>query len=135
MYTYIQQKLGESNWFLMENMCKFQILSITHKTIILRKPNYLNKLLNEELMRNIRLQYYNLFSVPKIHLMRIRIRSFGWAAPNIWNSLPKSLRRIRRHHQFRKIFKIYFEVTTFFVERLIYLLFISIIIFSTLVRF
>ena len=31
----------------MDNMCKFKILSKTHKTIILRKPIYLNKLLNE----------------------------------------------------------------------------------------
>ena len=34
-------------------MCTFKILSITHKIIILRKPKYLNKLLNEELMRNM----------------------------------------------------------------------------------
>ena len=72
----------------MDNMCKFKILSITHTTIILRKPIYLNKLLNELLMRNTRLQYSNLFLVPKIHLMRIKKRSFGWAAPYMWNSLP-----------------------------------------------
>ena len=47
-------------------MCKFKILSITYKTIILRKPIYLNKLLNEELMRNTRLKYSNLFLVPNI---------------------------------------------------------------------
>ena len=81
----------------MDNMCKFKILNITHKTIILRKPIYLNKFLNEELMRNTCMQYSNLFSVPKIHLMRIGKRWFGWAAPYMWNSLPKSLRRIRSH--------------------------------------
>ena len=64
-------------------MCKFKILSITHKTIILRKPIYLNKLLNEELMSNTRLQYSNLFSVLKIHLMRIGKISFCWAAPTM----------------------------------------------------
>ena len=67
----------------MDNMCKFKILSIIHKTIILRKPKYLNKLLNEELMRNTRQKYSNLFSVPKIHLMRIGKRSFDWDAPSM----------------------------------------------------
>ena len=55
----------------MDNMCKFKILSITHKSIILRNPIYLNKLLSEELMRNTRMQYSNLFAVPKIYLMII----------------------------------------------------------------
>ena len=45
----------------MDNMCSFKILSITHKTIIMRKPIYLNILLNEDLMTNTRLQYSNLF--------------------------------------------------------------------------
>ena len=90
----------------MNNMCKFKILSITHKTIILRKPVYLNKLLNEELMRNTRLQYSNLFSVPKIHLMRIGKILFGWAAPSMWNYLPKSLRRTRSHTEFKRKLRI-----------------------------
>ena len=102
----ITKKLGDLNWFLMDNMCKFKILSITHKTIILKKPIYLNKLLNEELMRNTRLQYSNLLSVPKINLMRIGKRSFGWAAPSMWNSLPKSLRCTRSHTEFKKKLRI-----------------------------
>ena len=90
----------------MDNMCKFKILSLTHRTIILRKLTYLNKLLNEALMRNTRLQYSYLFSVPKIHLMRIVKISFGWAAPTIWNFHPKSLRRIRSHNEFKKKLRI-----------------------------
>ena len=85
-------------------MCKFKI-SITHKTIILRKPIYLNKLLNEELMRNTRLQYSNLFSVPKINLMRIGKISFGWAAPSMWNSLPKSLRCTTQQTIYSELFR------------------------------
>ena len=67
---------------------------------------YLNKLLNEELMRNTRLQYSNLLSVKKINLMRIWKRSFGWAAPSMWNSLPKSLRCTRSHTEFKKKLRI-----------------------------
>ena len=66
----ITKKVGDLNWLFMDNMYTIKILSITHKTIILSKPIYLNKLLNEGLMRNTRLQYSNLFSVMKIHLMR-----------------------------------------------------------------
>ena len=77
-------------------MYKFKILSITHKTVIMKK--LLNKLINEELMRNTRLQYYNLCSVPTIHLMRTGKIEFGWAAPTLWISLPNTLRRIRNHH-------------------------------------
>ena len=36
------KKIGELNWFLSENICKFKILSITHKTVIMRRPTYLN---------------------------------------------------------------------------------------------
>ena len=72
----------------MDNMCKFIL--------------FVNKLLNEELMRNTRRQYSNLFAMPKIHLMRIGKRSFGWAAPSMWNSLPKSLRRTRSHTEFKR---------------------------------
>ena len=98
----IIQKIGDLNWFIMDNMCKFKILSLTHKTIILRKLIYLNKLLNEELMRNTRLQYSTLFSVPKIHLMSIGKRLFGWAAPSMCNSLHNLLRRIMSHTEFKK---------------------------------
>ena len=54
-------------------------------------------------MSNTRLQYYNLFSVPNIHLMRIGKRSFGWSAPTLWNSLHKTLRLIKSHHEFIKL--------------------------------
>ena len=94
----------------MDNMCKFKILRITHKIIILIKPIYLNKLINEELMRNTPLlQYSNLFSKPKIHLIRIGKRSFSWAAPTMWNSIPKSLRRIRSHVEFKNKLRIFFN--------------------------
>ena len=83
-------------------MRKFKILSMTHKTVIMRKHKYLNKPLNVGLMRNIRLKYYNLFSVPKIHMMIIGKISFGWAVPTLWNSLPNTLRRIRSHRQFKR---------------------------------
>ena len=88
----------------MDNMYKFKILGITHKTIILRKPIY--KLLNEEQMRNTHLQYSTLFSVPKIHLMRIGKRSLGWASPSMWNSLPKSLRCTRSRTEFKRKLRI-----------------------------
>ena len=55
----------------------------------MRNTKYLNKLLNEELMRNTRLQYHNLFSVPKIHLMSIGKILLGWAAPTLWNLFPR----------------------------------------------
>ena len=45
----------------MKNMFKVNILSITHITIILKKTKYLNKLLNQELMKNTRLQYNTFF--------------------------------------------------------------------------
>ena len=42
----ITKKLVELNLFLYDNMYTFKILSITHKTVIMRKSKYLNKLLN-----------------------------------------------------------------------------------------
>ena len=40
----ITNKLVELNYFLSNNICIFKILSITHKTIIMRKPKYINNL-------------------------------------------------------------------------------------------
>ena len=75
----------------------------------MKKPKYINKLINEEIgmknssfIVNTHMHYSNLFSVPKIHLMIIGKISFILTALTLWNSIPKILRRIRSHHEFKK---------------------------------
>ena len=70
------------------------MLSITYTTIFMRKPKYLNKLINEELTRNTRTLYYILFSIMKVHLIILCKRLFGCVSPTLWNSLIKTLCRI-----------------------------------------
>src|SRR5207245_86789 len=72
----------------------FKIAFITFKTLHHKQPSYLADLLTtrHDTSHNTRSSYSpNFLSVPKIYSERGR-RSFLYAAPTIWNSLPDSLR-------------------------------------------
>ena len=90
----------------MDNMCKFKILSITYKTIILRKPIYLNKLLNEELMRYSSAIFKFIFSAENTSDENWeKIVRLG--SPYMWNYLPKSLRRTRSRTELKRKLRIF----------------------------
>ena len=70
----------------------FKIASLTYKTVQNRKPSYLFQLLNPYVpTRNLRSLDKSLLTVPDIRSANGR-RSFAYAAPTIWNSLPLMLR-------------------------------------------
>ena len=82
-------------------VCIIQIICITHNTIMMRKPWYMNTFLNEELTRNTRLQYSNMFAVPSIYQTRSGRSSFMLCSSTLQIYLPKTLRCIRNNHVFK----------------------------------
>jgi hypothetical protein len=84
--------LKSLHWLPVAERIKYKIASLTFKTIHFGKPFYLADLLSPyQPSRNLRSSISNTLIVPDIRTSVGR-RSFSFAAPTIWNSLPKSLR-------------------------------------------
>ena len=90
--SHITPTLHKLHWLPVSKRITFKIAFLTFKTIHSQQPSYLNSLLTPYLpTRNLRSSNLNLLSTPDIRSANGR-RSFSYAAPTIWNSLPLSLR-------------------------------------------
>src|SRR5207245_7380397 len=77
---------------IIRERIKFKIASLTFKTMLHKQPSYLHDLLKPyQPSRPLRSSDLHLLDVPDVFSARGR-RSFLFAAPTIWNSLPISLR-------------------------------------------
>ena len=84
--------LKSLHWLPIPERIQFKIASLTFKVINFRKPSYLADLIMPyHPSRNLRSSGTNLLSVPDIR-SEIGRRSFSYAAPKLWNSLPPDLR-------------------------------------------
>src|SRR2546426_9074377 len=76
----------------LANALNSKIDSLTFKTMLHKQPSYLHELLKPyQPPRSLRSCDQHLLDVPDVRSARGR-RSFLFAAPTIWNSLPISLR-------------------------------------------
>src|SRR5207245_8153345 len=90
---HITPTLRQLHWLPIPKRITFKIAFITFKTLHHKQPSYLAELLTprHDTSHNTRSSDSpNFLSVPKISSERGR-RSFLYAAPTIWNSLPDSL--------------------------------------------
>ena len=86
----------------------FKIACITFKTIHNQSPTYLHQLLTRlNPSRSLRTRYQNTLVCPLID-SKIGHRSFSYAAPTIWNSLPGNLRALDSLSSFRSALKTFF---------------------------
>src|SRR5207245_4447669 len=91
---HISPTLRQLHWLPIPKRITFKIAFITCKTLHHKQPSYLTELLTlrHDTSHNTRSSDSpNFLSVSKINSERGR-RSFLYAAPTIWNSLPDSLR-------------------------------------------
>src|SRR5207245_6270381 len=91
---HITPTLRQLHWLPIPQRITFKIAFITFKTLHHKQPTYLAELLTprHDTSHNTRSSdSTNFLSVPKIYSEQGR-RSFLYAAPTIWNSLPDSLR-------------------------------------------
>jgi hypothetical protein len=88
----ITPTLKELHWLPIRLRIDFKIASLTYKTIHIKQPAYLYELLTPYIpTRNLRSTDKHLLTVPDIRSANGR-RSFAFAAPTVYNSLPLSLR-------------------------------------------
>ncbi len=89
---HITPTLRRLHWLPVSERIKFKIAFLTFKTLKVNQPSYLSNLLTPYTpTRNLRSSDLNLLSPPDVRSANGR-RSFLYAAPTIWNSLPVSLR-------------------------------------------
>jgi hypothetical protein len=84
--------LKSLHWLPISERINFKIASLTFKVLNYSKPSYLAELLTSyQPSRSLRSSGTNLLSIPDIR-SSIGRRSFKFAAPKLWNSLPQDLR-------------------------------------------
>jgi hypothetical protein len=89
---HITPTLIKLHWLPLKQRIDFKIATITYKTLQNNKPSYLLDLLKPYTpSRSLRSSNTHLLEVPFIKTALGR-RSFSFAAPTIWNSLPLPLR-------------------------------------------
>ena len=89
---HISPTLRKLHWLPINQRITYKIAVLCFKTITFKQSTYLCELLTPYLQtRTLRSSDKNLLSVPNIKPEYGR-RSFSYAAPTVWNSLPLSLR-------------------------------------------
>ena len=94
--TFAYDHPNSLHWLPISECIKFQIASLPYKAILnYCKPSYLAALLTSyQPLRIFHSSGTNLLSVPDIR-SSIGRRSFKFAAPKLWNSLPQDLRSFK----------------------------------------
>jgi hypothetical protein len=91
-HHHITPTLKRLHWLPIQQRIHFKIASLTYKTLKNLQPSYLSDLLTPYVpSRNLRSLDKQLLTVPDIRSANGR-RSFTFAAPTLWNSLPVALR-------------------------------------------
>ena len=104
---HISPILHELHWLPITQRITFKIALLTFKTITCKEPFYWYTLLTPySPSRNLRSSNKHLLVVPKIKSAQGQ-RSFHFAAPTIWNSLPLHLRTSTSVSSFRSHLKAY----------------------------
>ena len=104
-YDHIQPILHQLHWLPITKRIDFKLATLTFKVLENNQPTYLSELLHRHApVRTLRSAGKNLLVVPNIKSANGR-RSFCFAAPVIWNSLPEHIRNSSSLTVFRKQLK------------------------------
>ena len=104
---HITPVLRKLHWLPIRDRITFKIASLTFQTLLYQSPSYLSDLLTRHsATRSLRSSYQNLLVVPDIKSANGR-RSFQFAAPHIWNSLPLPICTLNSYTAFRSALKAY----------------------------
>lgn len=90
---HITETLKELHWLPIRYRIEYKIALITYKILSGDGPDYLQELLIPlRHRRSLRSSGKNLLQIPKFKLKSGGQRSFSFAAPTIWNSLPDEIK-------------------------------------------
>ena len=85
--------LRRLHWLPVRHRITYKIALLTFKCLNNLSPSYLSDLVSlYQPSRSLRSASTSMLCVPRIRLERVGGRSFTYAAPTMWNSLPLSLR-------------------------------------------
>jgi len=91
-YDHVSTAIRDLHWLPVEQRIIFKVATITYKVLHHNAPSYLSDIvIPYKPTRQLRSDSKGLLTVPRIDSAAGR-RSFSYAAPNIWNSLPEKLR-------------------------------------------
>lgn len=104
-FDHISAAIRDLHWLPVEQRITFKVATMTYKALHHSAPSYLSELvIPYKPTRNLRSESKNFLSVPRIDSAAGR-RSFSYAAPHIWNSLPENLRTSSSLSSFRSLLK------------------------------
>ena len=105
--------LKELHWLPVEQRIHYKIATLTWKCINNRAPLYLKELTEIYTPTRALRSSNELLLVKHVPKTNYAARSFKCAAPNIWNSLPSSLRSVQSYETFKKHLKTYLFTCAF----------------------
>ncbi|KAI5628136.1 hypothetical protein C0J50_12795, partial [Silurus asotus] len=115
-YTaHISPVLQQLHWLPVKYRVEFKILLLTYKALHNLAPQYLTQLLHVYTpSRALRSSSSISLVAPWIRLTTMGARSFSYAAPRLWNSLPLDVRNSECLLTFKKRHKTYHLIQAFF---------------------
>ena len=114
-HDHITPLLKQLHWLPVTERIKYKILLLTFKALHHQSPQYINDMITiYKPSRSLRSSNSLLLKPPYYNLKTYGCRSFSFAAPELWNSLPLSLRSCSSVPEFKSqlktyLFKSYFD--------------------------
>ena len=104
-YSSTTQALMDLHWLLIEQQIQFKILAIKYKAINSNAPKYIMDQIETSKSKRDNMQSNNarkMINIPSVKYKTFAARSFGYAAPTLWNELPKNIRESKTLGNFKK---------------------------------
>ena len=105
-HEHISSELKDLHWLPIKSRIKFKVLLLAFMCYYTMAPSYLCDVLKHYVPnRALRSGKKNLFVVPRVKTKYYGNRSFSYAAPELWNKLPSTLRATDSVDRFKKLLK------------------------------
>lgn len=105
---HITSVLRDLHWLPISYRIQYKMMTLVWRALHDTAPQYMKDLLTVHVpVRSLRSKDKMLLHVPKTRTIRFGSRSFQYAAPTIWNSLPVKLRTTESYYLFKADLKTY----------------------------
>ena len=100
-YESSTQALKKLNWLPIRKRIEFKIITIVHKSLYGKAPDYIKKMIKEKTTG------YSLISRKKQHVAKTKLKKLTETVrgPKLWNSLPQKLRVEKKFACFKILLK------------------------------
>ena len=110
-YDHITPILKELHWFPISERIKFKIMLLTFKALHQQSPAYIQDLVAYyQPSRILRSSHLLLLNPTNFHLKTYGSRAFAVSAPELWNSLPVSIRSCNNLSSFKSNLRSFWRI-------------------------